>query len=382
MVLYMLSHLTYPGGGTKFVLRTADRLAQMGLDVGILTISADENIIKDYTNVKYFFLDGPLPDTISYWLTFPSLMRRVARIISQLKVKVLFPHQFPASYWGFLYKRRNPDLPCVWYCHEPSSFVHNLGVINDLKGIIKYAALISNPLFQLVDRRLAHNADRILTNSRYTASLIQKIYHREAEVLYPVMLDIEKINPRSEKDNFIFTLGLLTKFKKVDLIIKALARLKQRGEAKIQLVIGGDGDEKPNLMKLVQGLGLNNQVKFAGRLTEEQVWDYFARARAVVFPTTNEPFGQIPLEAMACGTPVIASNSGGPRETVVNGKTGFLFKPGDEVDLAEKISLLVSDGRMIKEMSSAARKHVEAHFSFDNTLTRLYEILSPYCREG
>lgn len=374
MILFIHSHFTYPGGAGKFVLETADRLAQRGLDVGILTLTADDAIVSGYRHVRLHCLGGPLPNTFSYWLGFPALGSRINQAISQLKPDILFPHVFPANYWGFMYKRRHKDIPCIWYCHEPSAFVHNLGVILGLKGAIKYAALLSNPLFQWLDRKLVGYADKILVNSYYTAGTVKKIYHRQATVVYPGV-DAPKYKPMQRKEDFIFTIGRLSKFKKVDLIIKALASLKQKGNG-LRLIVGGDGEEKTNLMNLAHKLKLSQQVQFVGRLSDEEVCAYLAKAQFVVFPTTNEPFGIVPLESMACGTPVIVSNSGGPKETVIEGETGLTFEADNQADLANKILTLWENTDLTRQMSLAARKHVEERFSWDNTIDTLYQLFT------
>ncbi len=85
---------------------------------------------------------------------------------------------------------------------------------------------------------------------------------------------------------------------------------------------------------------------------------------------------------MSCETPVIASNSGGPRETIIDGKVGFLFKPDDEFDLARKIDILSSDHDLNKEMGLAARKHVVGNFSWERTTDRIYDALREFISQG
>ena len=377
MILYIEPHFTYSAGGGagRVVLETAERLARKGLDVGVMTLSGREDVIRPYPNIKFFFTGGPLPNTLSHWLTLPHLVKRVNREISKLKVDILFPHVFPANYLGFLYKRKNRETPCVWYCHEPSAFIHNISVIQGLKGPIRYAALLSNPFFQLLDRKLVSYTDMILVNSHYTASRVRNIYHREATVVHPGV-DIKRFKPGGQKEGFIFTVGKLTKFKKIDLLIRAVGVLKQQGYRNLRAVISGDGQEKANWMRLTRDLGLSRQVQFTGEVSDEQLAIYMQKARVVVFPTTGEPFGLVPLEAMACGTPVIASDSGGPRETVIDGKTGLLFKPDDEYDLASKLKVLLGDDNLAREMSINSRKHVEQTFTWDRTADKLYHIFS------
>jgi 1,4-alpha-glucan branching enzyme len=206
--------------------------------------------------------------------------------------------------------------------------------------------------------------------------MVKKIYHRPSTVVYPGV-DTSKYKSMQQKEEFSFAVGRLTKFKKLDLIIKALALLRQEG-VQVHLIIGGDGEEKPNLMNLARKLELSEQVEFKGRLSDEDVCAYMSRAKFVVFPTTNEPFGFVPLEAMACGTPVIVSNSGGPKETVSEGETGLTFKADNQADLAHKIRLLWEDNNLLAKMSLASRKHVEERFSWDVTADTLYKLFAQY----
>ncbi|MFC1967387.1 glycosyltransferase family 4 protein [Chloroflexota bacterium] len=373
MILFVQPHFTYPGGGGKVVLEIGERLAQMGLEVGVLALSADRDVIAPYPRIEFLIMPAPLPGKISHWLSFPALMRNMEKMLAEIKIDVLFPHVFPANYWGFLYKRRHREIPCLWFCHEPSAFVHNLNIIRGLAGPIKYAALLANPFLQIADRKLAGYADRILVNSRYTAKQVERIYGQPATVVYPGVATGE-FRPSGQKKDYIFTIGRLTRFKRIDLIFRALALLKGDGK-EVKLVIGGDGEDKQRLIQTAGIMGLENQVSFTGRIADERVRELLAGARAVIFPTTNEPFGIVPLEAMACGTPVIVSNSGGPMETVIDGQTGLLFHPDDAADLARKIDIMVGEREKASEMAAAARQHVSDNFSWEQAAEQTYGII-------
>ena len=376
MILFLESNLSYYAGGPPFIFKTADRLGQMGLDVAVLAQNINKSFIEAYPRVNCFSIGGYLPNTVGHWLLAPFLFRRVGKAISGLKADVLFPQAAPASHWAFLYKSRHKQIPCIWYCHEPTSFIHNLDSIMGLKGVVKYGALLLNPALQMMDRWLARYADHILANSQFTAERVKKIYGREAEVVYPAFIELDKFKTNAKKEDFLFTVGRLRRIKRMDLILKALAILHNKGKS-VNLVMAGDGEEKDNLVRLSRALNLEPQVRFAGALPDEEVRQYMSRARAVVFPSVNEPFGQVPVEAMACGTPVIASDSGGPRETVLEGKTGYHFKTNDAASLAEKIDLVMGNNLM-PEMATAARKHVEQNFTLEITCQKLYNIFSKY----
>ena len=359
------------------MLESASRLAERGLPVGILTLAVNSEIVSPYPLVKFFVIRGHLPSSFLHWITYPTLMRQVDQVIFESKAKVIFPQVFPANYWGFLHKKRNHSIPCVWYCHEPSAFIHNCNIIRGLKGAIKCAALFSNPLFQVIDRYLVQYADKILVNSEFTATRVHKIYQRESKVVYPG-IDVDEYKPNAEKDDFIFAIGRLTDFKRIDLILQALIVIKKMNGKRVRLLIGGDGEAKDDLVKLTHLLKLDQQVVFLGLLSDSDVKAYMGRARAIIFPTSGEPFGLVPLEAMACGTPVIVSNSGGPKEVVKNNEVGLLFTPGDKNDLASKICSLIENRDIGTQMGMAARNYVAENYSWEKTIDGIYDALVEY----
>lgn len=366
-ILYFHPHFTYPGGSGRFVLETGERIAKKGHNVTVIAQSGDESILKDYPHVQFEFVGGPLPNTVAHWASIPDLMKRIYRIRNNLDIDVIFPQVFPANYWGFLFKRKYPEIPCVWYCHEPSAFVHNRDVIMGLKEPMRTFARASNPVMKIVDNRLVKYADHILTNSRFTASNVKRVYNRDPTVVYPGV-DIEKLRPCYDKDDFIFTTARLTKFKRIDQMLYAMKDLPD-----VKLYIGGDGEEMDNLIMFSKKLGVSDHVTFLGRLTEEQLHYYYSKAKAVIIPAMNEPFGLVPIEAMACGTPVIAMASGGVQETVLDGVTGYLVTGCD--DLKTKIRLTLSDDSLSKDLCINARKHVEKNFTWDTTSEKLIESL-------
>ncbi len=371
-ILYFHPHFTYPGGAGKFVLETGERLAKMGHNVTVLAQSGDPKIIKDYPDVKFKFIGGPLPNTISHWVRFPLLMKRIFKVTKDMDIDVIFPQVFPANYWGFLYKREHPEIPCIWYCHEPSAFVHNYEIINGLDEPMKTLTLVSNPIMKQVDKYIVNFADKVLTNSFFSSNNIKRIYNRDSIVVYPGV-DISKFKPVEKKENYIFSIGRLTKFKRMDLLLKSMVRLKDKN---IHLYIGGDGEEKNNLVSMSKELGIFDDVTFLGKVPESQLNSYYSKAKAVIFPTNGEPFGIVPIEAMASGTPVIAGINGGVVESVIDGVTGYLVDPADTDSLVMKIDEVVTNPDLCNLMSKNARTHVEKNFTWDLTTKKLHEFMT------
>jgi hypothetical protein len=156
--------------------------------------------------------------------------------------------------------------------------------------------------------------DAFIANSNYIARRIRKVYGRDAAVIYPPV-DTDSFIPGQSKDKFYLTASRMVPYKRIDLIVQAFSEMPER-----QLVIIGDGPDMEKIRKLA---GPN--VRILGFQDDAVLRDHLQRARAFVF-AAEEDFGILPVEAQACGTPVIAFGRGGSLETVVdvNNREGAL----------------------------------------------------------
>jgi glycosyltransferase involved in cell wall biosynthesis len=142
----------------------------------------------------------------------------------------------------------------------------------------------------------------------------------------------------------------LAPLKRFDLVLRALAEPVAAG---IRFVIAGEGAELERLRALASHLDIADRVQFAGRLTDQQMIDHYARCRAVVFPPFNEDYGFVTIEAFMCGKPVITcTDSGGPAELVRDGDSGYVTAPTPEA-LAAAMRRLVDDRRLAARLGEA-----------------------------
>lgn len=218
----------------------------------------------------------------------------------------------------------SPEQLHIAYVHTPMRYAWDqqheylrLGGMGH--GIKSNAARLALHWLRVWDVRTANNVDVWLANSRNVARRIQKIYGKESEILHP-SIRLQDFEFTTSKENYYFTCSRLVQYKRVDLLVDAFLRMPNR-----KLVIAGDGPEMQRLMKSTQGA---SNIELLGRRTDSQVRDLLKSARAFVF-AANEDFGIAPLEAQACGTPVIAFGRGGALETVrgygETGPTGCFF---------------------------------------------------------
>lgn len=174
------------------------------------------------------------------------------------------------------------------------------------------------------------------------------------EVIYPG-IDSVGYTPnaaeRSPVPSFAY-LGRLKKYKGVHLCIEAFARVARKDAV---LEIAGAGDYRPALEALARSLDLGNRVRFLGRISEAEKLSLLRRSWALLFASPKEGWGITNLEAAACATPVVASNSPGIRESVRDGETGYLVRHGDVGAMADAMTRLASDAALVARLGAQAR---------------------------
>jgi glycosyltransferase involved in cell wall biosynthesis len=161
----------------------------------------------------------------------------------------------------------------------------------------------------------------------------------------------------------LLVLGRLKKYKRVDLVLRAVARLAEGG-LDVRLRVGGTGDQAEALEALAKRLGIGDHVTFAGFVSEERKLELLRSAWVHVLTSSKEGWGITNLEAAACGTPTVASDAPGLRESVLHGETGFLVPHGDVEELAAALRRLLEDADLRSRMSVAARSFA-ARFSWE-----------------
>ena len=211
-----------------------------------------------------------------------------------------------------------PEQLHICYCHSPIRYAWDLereylrtaGLDRGVRGILARALL---HYIRMWDVRTVNGVDHFISNSKFVGGRIRKFYARSSTVIHPPV-DTERFRPATERGDYYLTASRFVPYKKIDLIVEAFARMPDR-----TLVVVGDG---PDFAKIKSRAGAN--VKLLGALPHSKLVDLMQRARAFVF-AAREDFGIVPVEAQACGTPVIAFGQGGVTESVIDGETGLFF---------------------------------------------------------
>jgi glycosyltransferase involved in cell wall biosynthesis len=228
------------------------------------------------------------------------------------------------------------DCVHICYCHTPMRYIWEYrGNYTQGMGRIKKSliGLLSHYL-RLWDLASAARVDYFIANSTAVQKRIQKTYRREAEIIFPPVRCSE-FSPSETDGGYYLVLSRMVEYKRLDLAVRACSELGR------ELVVVGDGVERKRLEKMA-----GPSVRFLGRLPDAEVKTLMAECRALLFPG-EEDFGIVPVEAMACGRPVIAFGRGGALDTVVDGETGVLF--GEQTVEALKEAILKFEGMKFKK---------------------------------
>ena len=152
-------------------------------------------------------------------------------------------------------------------------------------------------------------------------------------------------------------LGRLKRYKGIEIVLRSFA---EAGIPDATLEIAGAGDYRPDLERLASSLDLGRRARFLGRISEEDKVSLLRRSWALVFASPKEGWGITNLEAAACGTPVVASNSPGIRESVRDGDTGFLVPHGDTAAMAAALRRVAASPGLVQQLGATARTFAES----------------------
>lgn len=212
--------------------------------------------------------------------------------------------------------------------------------------------------------------DRILVNSLFSRESVLRAYGLDAKTCY-LGIDTDLFRPTGvERENFVLGLGAIYLGKGIERTIAALGTILE--SQRPELVWVGNFSTpsyQQEMEKLAASVGV--KVTFKVRLSDEELVDLLNRAVALIYTPRLEPFGFAPLEANACGTPVVAIAEGGIRETVREGINGLLVNDDDSVALGEAISKLLEDRDLARQINEKARQYVLENWTWETALDRL-----------
>lgn len=216
------------------------------------------------------------------------------------------------------FKKEGQKFTEICYCHTPPRWLYGYSTsVNFQKyKIVKLYALIVGHFLRMYDFNRAQKVDYFVANSKEVASRIQKFYRRDSTVIYPPVFLPN--TSATKKGDYYFIVTRIVGAKGLDLAIEAAQKTGIR--LKIAGSPAGYYFEYNKLLEKARG-----KVEFLGQVSDRELARLYAQAKGFLALSKDEDFGITPVESMASGTPVIAYNGGGYKETVINGTTGILF---------------------------------------------------------
>lgn len=381
------------GGQNVYVDELSRHLVPLGFEVDVFTRldNASARPVNQWADgVRVINVRAGPPTPLKKDLIFPYMSEfrdNMLRFTEEQNIQYDLVH---AHFWmsGWV----GCEIKRIWKLPLVQTF-HALGVIKR----IHQGKDDTSPEERLsVERRIVKEVDRIVATCPTEKDDLQLYYDgdpRQVTVI-PCGVNSTIFSPMEQKlarhmlrlphqGHIVVYVGRILPRKGIDNIIEGMAHLAKHYPGRADLIIvGGETDqampdndeEMGRLAELARSLSIADRVKFTGRRPQHTLRQYYSAADVCVTTPWYEPFGMVPLEAMACGTPVIAAAVGGLKYSVVDQVTGFLVPPKNPEALAEKLSVMLEHDDLRRQQSIKARQRVEQWFTWPKIAARMSSV--------
>jgi mannosylfructose-phosphate synthase len=375
---------TDTGGQVTYVIELSKALAELGIKVDIFTRRFGGRSEVDPINddVRVIRIPCGNDEFIRKEDLYPHLDEYVDNMEAYIREHDLAYDLFHSHYWDAGYSGMNLakrfGLPFIYTAHSLGAWKKEQmgGDPEKMEKLFKFTERThwENIIFRRATAQTVTTLDGKETYKR--------LYDFESDdlVIIPPGVDVRRFRPVPTEfssgletpDNYIFALSRIDSNKGIDFLIKAFAHVKEKSNA--VLVIGGGSknpkdhevEVKNGLLGLVTSLDLADRVTFTGYVRDEDLDTYYRDARVFVLPSKYEPFGMTVLEAMACGTPVVATGYGGLRHVLTNRRDSLLVDPSNSDELACAIIEVLTDEMLAAKLTEVGLKLIEQKFSWQS----------------
>ena len=389
------------GGQNVYVRHVGEALAKIGWKVDMFTRKVNvkqDDIVEHSENCRTIRLKAGPIDFVPRDDIFEHLPEFVENLLkfqqeNDLKYPLVHTNYWLSAWVGMQLKNVQGSQQVHTY--------HSLGAVK--YNTINKVPLIGKTRLE-VEKNILETAERIVATSPQEQEHMRSFVSSEGQIdIIPCGTDIErfgridkiaaraKLKNKSEavnnllkfdpEEKIIMYIGRFDRRKGIETLVRAVRNSKLFDSANIKLIVAGgsrpgqsDGRERKRIENIVDELGMRHVTFFPGRLSQEDLQVYYAAADVCVVPSHYEPFGLVAIEAMASGTPVVASDVGGLQFTVVPEETGLLAPPKDVQAFSNAIDRILSDSQWRDKLGQAGRKRVETKFSWDGVATQLSEL--------
>ncbi len=291
---------------------------------------------------------------------------------------VLNPHISPSEW----IRQRNERV--LWYCHTPPREVYDLYSVRmhgrSTHDKLIYAAMVKT--YKFIAGRVVKKIEEIATNSSVTEERIGKYFNRNATVINPGIDAKEYCNKGDER--FFFYPSRIVPNKRQDYVIDAFKQFARKSkDSRQKLVLAGalsnDPEHKAYLEKL-KSAAKGHNVEIMTNVPDSTLNRLYSRCTAVMFAAINEDYGFIPLEAMASSKPTVSVNEGGPRETILEGKTGYLVNSPQM--MATRMKLITEHPDLAAKLGREGRRRVERDYTWESFFGKFDKVARKVSKSG
>jgi len=356
-------------GGAKRVVREHARgLKNLGNHVDIYTLEHDQDILdpESILDKKYLYKfqlhKGSIPllsrlyKDIQIFYSLKNLHKKIARDIDSREYDIVLVHSDNLTQSPFLLRFLKTNN--VYYCLEPLriAYEYSLRIPESIRGLNRMYEICTRMIRKNIDRTNARSAKNILTLSLFGREYIIHAFDRYPKISY-LGVDINKFHPvTKKKKNQILFVAEKEYIYGYDLAIEAMKLIPENIRPKLKVVFGTNKKQ---------------------RISDEDLIQLYSESIITLSLSRFDTFGLVPLESMACATPVIALNVAGYRETIIDGKTGFLVD-FDVKDIAETILFCLNKPEKIKQMGINGRRWVKKYWSWEKQIKLLESFLKEF----
>ncbi|GAB4540295.1 MAG: glycosyltransferase family 1 protein [Pleurocapsa sp.] len=377
------------GGQNVYVRQVGEALARQGWQVDMFTRASDSQqpkIINHSDRCRTIRLVAGPEKFVPRQAIFnyaPDFVQALLRFKAQENKEYSLIHtNYWISGWVGLQLQQKLSVPVVHTYHS--------------LGAVKYKSVSTIPMIAStrlsVEKDCLEQADCVVATSPQEKEHMRSLVSLKGNIeIIPCGTDIERFQALNKAEarsrlgidldaKVVFYVGRFDKRKGIETLVRAVGQSAWKNDPRLNLVIAGgshpgrsDGIERERIEEIVAQLELSEKTYFPGRVGDPELPLYYAAADVCVVPSHYEPFGLVAIEAMASGTPVIASDVGGLQFTVVNEKTGLLVPPKDSQAFAEAIDRVLNNPQWRDSLGKNARRRVEKQFSWNGVASQLRE---------
>ncbi|MBL8027883.1 MAG: glycosyltransferase family 1 protein [Fibrobacteres bacterium] len=379
-------NFAHKGGAENAIYWQIMGLKNRGYQVELITRYYDEKI---WGNIDSFPCKIHLvrAKNISRYirnLIMPFLLVKYLRLSDYLH-----PHNYPAVVWVALAKfifRLNSKT--ISFIQEPNRILHKNKYDDGSAGATFEFPVFDNrtPSWLLpcqiaferfLDTMSVRRMDKVLVNSNYSKIVTDRVYDIKSQVclLGEPLDNISSSSAQFTNRKYFLAASRLQSAKNVKTVVEGYSLfLSKCNYDPPKLIIAGDGPDLKNIIRLIHELRIENHVIIRGYVPDEELPALFSGAICLVFLPIREPFGLVTIEAFLNYTPAIVSDEGGPSEVVRDSITGFTISPMDIVALADKLSWIVANQKLVRAMGEIAYKEASVTYSLEAFIKRFESV--------